>query len=63
MMKKWYVSKTLWVALIAFAGALLQEFGIISAPIGPDWQLMILSVIAFILRLITKEPIEFQAKK
>jgi len=53
--KKWYTSKTIWVAAIGFFGALAQEqFGWV---ISPEYQVMILGVLATVLRLITKEPV------
>lgn len=57
MKKKWYLSKTLWVAVVVFIGSLLAEFGIISEPFDAGQQGMILGVIFFILRLVTKEPV------
>jgi hypothetical protein len=57
--KKWYLSKSVWVGLIAFIGGILQAVGTISVPISPETQIMILGMIAFVLRLITKDPVEW----
>ena len=62
MTKKWYSSKTLWVAAISFVGAILQVTGVIEAPISADIQVTILAVLTFILRLITKEPVVIEKK-
>lgn len=53
-MKKWYRSKMLWINGMVFFG------GLISGITGENWldgeaQLMALSVIDFVLRLITKD--------
>jgi hypothetical protein len=62
MSKKWYTSKTVWVNLIALVGAVLVATGTIDAPISTEIAALILGGINFILRLITKEPIEWQKK-
>ncbi len=53
-MKRWFHSKILWVNLLVFIGSL------ISGITGENWldgeaQLMTLSVVDFLLRLITKQ--------
>ena len=55
--KKWYASKTIWVNAIALVGAILNESGVIGAPLGAETQVLILSALNFILRIITKEEI------
>ena len=61
-MKKWYVSKSLWVAFIGLVWVVLQTAGIVSSPLSPETETMILAVVMFVLRLITKEPLEWQVK-
>ena len=61
-MKKWYASKSLWIAFIGFIYAGLQVGGIVESPLSPEAQAMLLSIIMFILRAITKEPLEWQKK-
>jgi hypothetical protein len=52
-MKKWYESKTIWVNFIAFIGILLQ--GIFHKEVlSGEAQAMILALVNFLLRLITK---------
>ena len=57
--KKWYLSKSLWVGVIALVGGILQATGILKVPISPEMQITILGVIAVILRMITSDPIEW----
>jgi len=55
-MKSWYLSKTLWLNVIAIAVIIIQcetEY-----VISPEVQLGALGVINFILRLITKEELK-----
>lgn len=55
-MKKWYLSKTLWINLIAMGALIAQVYnGFI---ISPEEQLAILAVINLAVRLITKEELE-----
>lgn len=57
-MKKWYRSKTFWVNLIGIGAIILQcEYGFI---IEPEHEVMILGLVNLILRLITKEGLEFK---
>ncbi len=55
--KKWYTSKTVWANGIAFIGAILVATGVIDVEISPETVAIILVVINFILRLITKDEI------
>ena len=61
-MKKWYTSKSLWIAFIGFIYAGLQVAGVTDSPLSPEAQAMVLSIIMFLLRLVTKEPLEWQKK-
>ena len=55
-MKKWYLSKTLWINLIALGALIAQAYnGFI---ISPEEQLALLAVINLIIRLATKEELE-----
>lgn len=56
MLKKWWMSKTLWVNIIALIAIILQEATGHEA-FNPEYQAMILGVINMILRTITKEKI------
>ena len=50
--KKWYLSKTLWVNVLAVFVLVLQgQFGWI---ISPETQVVLLGAVNFLLRLITK---------
>ena len=60
--KKWYLSKTLWVNFIGFAGAVLVATGVLAVEISPETVVIILAVINAILRFITKEPVVWSAK-
>ena len=55
--KKWYASKTVWVNAIALVGAVLVGAGVWDNPLSPDTEVIILSVINFVLRFVTKEEI------
>ena len=58
-MKKWYMSKTLWVNIIGLACILIQmlnkEF-----IVDVEVQATMLSIVNIILRLITKEEIDWE---
>ncbi|MBS3886797.1 MAG: hypothetical protein KGZ41_05165 [Dethiobacter sp.] len=55
--KKWYLSRTIWVNLIALAALLLKtEAGI---ALTSEETAGILVVINLILRMITKEPLKY----
>ena len=55
-MKKWYLSKTLWINGIAVAAMIIQaQYGFV---INPEEQLAILAVVNLIIRAITKEELE-----
>jgi len=55
-MKKWYTSKTLWANALAFIAVAIQ---IVSGKtiFSPEAQIMVLTVINTILRLVTKDKI------
>lgn len=55
--KKWYASKTVWVNLIGFVGAILAVTGVIENDLAPETIALALTVINFILRMVTKEEI------
>jgi hypothetical protein len=57
--KKWYLSRSVWVGVVGLIGGILQATGIIAVPITPETVAIILGVIVVILRMITKEPIEW----
>ena len=52
MNKAWFKSKTLWINLIAIIGIVFYGKGFDATTVG-----IILGVINFILRLITKKPV------
>lgn len=55
--KKWYLSRTIWVNLIAFAALLLKsEAGI---ELTSEETAGILVVLNLILRMITKQPLKY----
>ena len=56
-MKKWWLSKTLWVNLISIIAVILA--GRTEFKISSEVQLQILAVINIILRLVTKEEIKW----
>ncbi len=57
MVKKWYKSKTFWINIISLVGTVtLLEFGY---EITPEMAVTFLGVINLMLRLITKEEIEW----
>ena len=55
--KYWYKSKTIWAALLAFAGVVIAE--LTGAEIDPTLQGSALAVIMILMRLITKEEIDW----
>ena len=55
--KKWYKAKTIWVNLIGFTGAILVVTGVIENELAPETIALALTVINFILRMVTKEEI------
>ena len=57
-MKKPWRSKTLWVAAIAFVAVLAQEITG-EEVINTGTQAIIISAVAFILRLVTKEQLDW----
>lgn len=55
--KKWYKSKTLWTNIIAVGAIIIEsEYGY---PITAETQLIVLGLVNFVLRLVTKEEIQF----
>lgn len=60
-MKTFFTSKTIWTFLILFFVAIMNVTGITNLPLSPDasWLTIVLSVIVIILRLLTKEPINW----
>ncbi|MBS4007270.1 MAG: hypothetical protein KGZ45_02420 [Clostridium sp.] len=55
--KKWYLSRTIWVNIIAFAALLLKsEAGI---ALTSEETAGILVVLNLILRMITKQPLRY----
>ena len=54
--KKWYLSKIVWVNVIAFVGVMVQQITNKDL-ITPQYQIMALSLINLLLRTITKENI------
>ncbi len=57
-MKKAWKSKTLWVAAIAFVAVLAQEVTG-EEVIDTGTQAIIISAVAFVLRLVTKEQLDW----
>ena len=56
-MKKWYLSKTLYINIIAIVAMIVQSrYNYI---ISPEAQMVVLAEINLVLRLITKEKIEW----
>jgi hypothetical protein len=61
-MKKWYLSKTLWINIIAFIAFFIQvQFG--KDLIPPEVQASLLAVINLILRMITREELDWGDKQ
>ena len=56
-MKKWYLSKTLWVNIVALAAIIAQTAA--GFVIDPESQAAILAVINLILRAVTDEEIDW----
>ena len=57
-MKKWLYSKTLWINIIAIASIIVRaEFGF---TVTPQYEVIILAGINFVLRLITKEGLKLK---
>lgn len=57
-MKKWYLSKTMWVNIIATIGIITQTVTGHDV-ISPEVQGIILALINIILRIITKHELTF----
>jgi len=60
-MVMFYKSKTLWVNVIAIAAIILGD--VAGVEIGIEGEAAILAVINIILRVVTKEPIEWKAEE
>lgn len=59
-MKEWYLSKTLWVNVVAFVAMITQTYtGFI---IAPEAQAALLIVANLVLRAITGEELGFNGK-
>jgi hypothetical protein len=58
-MKKWYLSKTLWISIVIAILAALQGFVFLLplTPIDQAFVLLIISVIVAVLRFYTTQPI------
>ena len=61
-MKKWYLSRSIWVGVISLVYGLLMFFGVVDRELSPELIASILGVIIVILRAITREPVEWQKK-
>jgi hypothetical protein len=57
-MKKWYESKTLWINVISIMALLAQSY-YKKDVISPEIQATLLSIINLVLRLITKDGINW----
>ena len=58
--KKWYASKTLWFNIVAFAVIVLGAFGF-TGEIPESWEVFVpiaVAAVNFLLRLVTKQPVE-----
>ena len=53
--KPFYISKTLWVNVLAIAGLIIESYT--GHILSPEMQGMILGAVNIILRLVTKEEI------
>ena len=58
--KKWYLSKTVWAAFLVFIVSILNIAGLTDLELAMDaeWIGVAISVIFFVLRLVTKEPVK-----
>ena len=57
MIKKWYISKTVWLNVLATIAIIAQaQYGFVLAP---EVQGYVLTGLNFLLRLITKEKVEW----
>jgi len=57
MIKKWYISKTVWLNILATIAIIAQaQYGFVLAP---EVQGYVLTGLNFLLRLITKEKVEW----
>jgi len=53
-MKKWYLSKVIWVNALALIGGFFAQ-----DILSPERQVQILGVINLVLRLVTKEEVSW----
>jgi len=53
--KPFYISKTLWVNVLAIAGLIIESYT--GHILSPEMQAMVLGAVNILLRLITKEEI------
>lgn len=62
-MKAWYLSKTVWVSFFIFVASILVASGLIDVELDPDaaWVGIAWSIVQFLLRLVTKEPVAKKA--
>jgi len=58
MKKKWWKSKSIWAASLAFIAAIAQ-FVAGEDILDPKAQVMILAIVAAVLRVVTKEEISW----
>lgn len=58
--KKWYASKTLWVAVLGIVGqlAVLAQGGITWPEFQAAIGTFVMAVLMFVFRLVTKQPVE-----
>ena len=54
MDKQWYLSKTVWINVLAIIAVVFGEF-----ELNAETQVAILSVINLVLRLVTKEKLNW----
>jgi len=56
--KKWFLSKTFWVNILAIAALIIQtQTGFV---FSPEAQVSVLALLNIILRAVTKSPIEWK---
>lgn len=62
MKKRWYESRTIWVAVLIFGASVLQQTGVINVPLETTatWVGMGIAVIQVVLRTITKKDITIE---
>ena len=60
---KWFTSRTIWVGAVTLVYGILLFAGVVSEPFSPEILSTILGIIIIILRVLTKEPIDWDVKK